>query len=98
MCHASEQLEYRYSMREKTNGEEFSNLITIHLFELPRMKKATMAGLSPMEGWLFLLKNLHTFPLQIRKRSLFYVGERLSLCVRGHIGTSPEVAFGRTVR
>ena len=61
MRHASEQLEYRYSMREKTNGEEFSNLITIHLFELPRMKKATMAGLSPMEGWLFLLKNLHTF-------------------------------------
>lgn len=40
----------------------------------------------------------YTFPLQIRKRSLFYVGERLSLCVRGHIGTSPEVAFGRTVR
>lgn len=61
MRHASEQLEYRYSMREKTNGEEFSHLITIHLFELPRMKKASMAGLSPMEGWLFLLKNLHTF-------------------------------------
>ena len=61
MRHASEQLEYRYSMREKTNGEEFSNLITIHLFELPRMKKVSMAGLSPMEGWLFLLKNLHTF-------------------------------------
>ena len=61
MRHPVEQLEYRYSMREQTCGEEFSNLITIHLFELPRMKKATMAGLSPMEGWLFLLKNLHTF-------------------------------------
>ena len=23
--------------------------------------RLTMAGLSPMEGWLFLLKNLHTF-------------------------------------
>ena len=61
MRHNNEQLEYRYSMREKTSSEEFSDLITIHLFELPRMVKATMAGLSPMEGWLFLFKNLHNF-------------------------------------
>ena len=61
MRHPVEQLEYRYSMREKTCGEEFSDLITIHLFELPRLQKKSMEGLSPMEGWLFLLKKLHTF-------------------------------------
>lgn len=64
MLHRNDQLEYRYSMREKTSGEEFSDLITIHLFELPRMVKATMVGLTPMEGWLFLLKNLHNFDVE----------------------------------
>ena len=48
-------------MREETTHELYSDLLSIYFFELPRLRKASMKGLSPMEGWLFLLKNLHTF-------------------------------------
>ncbi len=37
------------------------DLIHIYLLELLRLKKNSMAGLSPLEGWLYSLKNLHTF-------------------------------------
>ena len=59
--HSVPQLVYRYSMREETTNEAYSDLLRIYFFELPRLQKKDMTGLSPMEGWLFLLRNLHKF-------------------------------------
>ena len=59
--HTADQLVYNYSLREESTGELYSDLLRIYFFELPRLQKENMKGLSPMEGWLFLLRNLHNF-------------------------------------
>ena len=51
----------RYSMREESRGDLMSKLLNVHLYELPRLHKRSMEGLTPIEGWLYLLKNLHKF-------------------------------------
>ena len=59
--HTKDQLVYKYAMREETTQELLGDLLNVFFFELPRLKKKTMKGLSPMESWLYLLKNLHNF-------------------------------------
>ena len=56
-----DQLVYSYSMREEKTNELYSDILRIYFFELPRLQKENMKGLSPLEGWLFLLRNLHNF-------------------------------------
>ena len=59
--HSADRLVYSYSMREETTNELYNDLLRIFFFELPRLKKEDMNGLTPLEGWLFLLRNLHNF-------------------------------------
>ncbi len=59
--HTKDQLVYKYAMREEITQELLGDLLNVFFFELPRLKKKTMKGLSPMESWLYLLKNLHNF-------------------------------------
>lgn len=51
----------RYAMRELERNERLSDLLNVHFYELPRLHKRSMEGLTPIEGWLYLLKNLHKF-------------------------------------
>ena len=60
--HRSDRPVYRYSMSEESTGEPLAgSLLKIIMCELQRLKKSSMEGMTAQEGWLFLLKNLHTF-------------------------------------
>ena len=59
--HKTDQLLYRYQMRENTSGELYGNQLTICLCELPRLKKTSIEGLNPLESWFYLLENMRTF-------------------------------------
>lgn len=59
--HLSDQLVYRYSMLEETTHESYGEQLNIYFFEMPRLRKESMSGMDPLEGWLYLLRNLHTF-------------------------------------
>ena len=59
--HLSDQLVYRYAMREETTHELYGNQLNIYFFEMPRLRKESMDGMNPLEGWLYLLRNLHNF-------------------------------------
>ena len=59
--HETDQLMYHYSMREMNSGEVYGNQLSIFLFELNRLKKNALEGLSPVESWLFILKNMGNF-------------------------------------
>ena len=59
--HETDQLMYHYSMREENSGERYGNQLSIFLFELNRLKKKELEGLSPIESWLFILKNMGNF-------------------------------------
>lgn len=60
-AHQDDKLIYRYAMREEETGELYGNQLNIYFCELPRLRKRSMKGLNPLEGWLYLLKNLHKF-------------------------------------
>jgi predicted transposase/invertase (TIGR01784 family) len=59
--HETDQLLYHYTLREVNSGERYGNNLSIFLFELKRFNKEKMEGLSPLESWLFILKNLGKF-------------------------------------
>ena len=59
--HLSDQLVYRYAMREEATHELYGNQLNIYFFEMPRLRKESMDGMNPLEGWLYLLRNLHNF-------------------------------------
>ena len=46
--HDTNQLVYRYSMRENNTGELYENLLSIILCELPRLKAKKLKGLDPI--------------------------------------------------
>lgn len=61
LAHESEQLVYHYVLKEKTSGEPYGNHLSILFCELPRLKKTSLEGLSPVESWFYILKNMRTF-------------------------------------
>ena len=61
MAHQTDQLLYHYTLCEVNSGERYGNLISILLFELKRLDKKGMKGLSPLESWLYILKNMGKF-------------------------------------
>ena len=68
--HKTNQLVYRYQVREQDSGELYGNQLAIYFCELPRFikRKKTM---SPVEEWFDLLRNMHNFavkPDHINKR------------------------------
>jgi predicted transposase/invertase (TIGR01784 family) len=61
MKHETDQLVYRYSMREQESGELYNSLLSIYLCELTRLKETSIEGLDPIRSWFFILKNMRTF-------------------------------------
>lgn len=59
--HESDQLVYHYALKERTSGELYGNHLSILLCELPRLNKTSLEGLSPVESWFYILKNMRTF-------------------------------------
>ena len=59
--HETDQLVYRYEMRESDSGELYNNLLNICLCELPRLKAKKIDGLNEIESWFYILQNLHKF-------------------------------------
>ena len=69
--HDTDQLVYRYTMKEKDSGELYNNLLSVYLCELPRLKVQSIKGLKPIESWFYILENLGKFagkPEEIGKR------------------------------
>ena len=61
LMHESDQLVYRYMLKERDTGELYNNLLTISFCELPRLKAKKIDGLNDIESWFYILKNIHTF-------------------------------------
>lgn len=61
LSHGTDQLVYRYQMREEQSGELFGRQLCMLLCELPRLETPSMQGLSPEESWFYILKNMRTF-------------------------------------
>lgn len=59
--HETDQLVYRYQMMEEDSGELFGQQLSIYLCELPRLETPSMQGLSPVESWFYILKNMRNF-------------------------------------
>ena len=61
MKHDTDQLVYRYSLREQDSGELYNNLLSIYLCELTRLKETSIQGLDPVRSWFYILKNMRKF-------------------------------------
>ena len=48
-------------MMEVNSAERYGNQLSVFLFELKRLNKKEMKGLSPLESWLYILKNMGNF-------------------------------------
>lgn len=59
--HVTDQLLYHYTMMEVNSAERYGNQLSVFLFELKRLNKKEMKGLSPLESWLYILKNMGNF-------------------------------------
>lgn len=59
--HESDQLVYRYVMREQDTGELYGRLLSIYFCELPRLQATSIDGLEPIESWFYIFRNLCNF-------------------------------------
>ena len=59
--HETDQLVYRYMLKERDTGELYNNLLTLCFCELPRLEAKKIDGLNDIESWFYILKNIHTF-------------------------------------
>ena len=59
--HDTDQLVYRYTLREQDFGELYNNLLSIYLCELTRLKENSLEGLDPVHSWFYILKNMRKF-------------------------------------
>ena len=59
--HVTDQLVYRYTLKEQDSSELYGNLLSIYLCELPRLKVHSIKGLNPVESWFYILENLGKF-------------------------------------
>ena len=59
--HETDQLVYRYTLREQDSGEVYGNLLSIYFCELERLKEQSIEGLDPVHSWFYLLKNMCIF-------------------------------------
>lgn len=59
--HISEQLVYRYSLKELSSGESYGKQLSIYLCELPRLQQNNLQKMDRVEKWFFILKNLCNF-------------------------------------
>lgn len=71
LLHQTDQLVYRYQLREQDSHELYGDQLSLYFCELPRFVKETENNLTPIEQWFEILKNMTTFverPANIDKR------------------------------
>ena len=69
--HLTDQLVYRYQIREQDSGEPYGNQLSIYFCELPRLASQKKEKLSPIEEWFEILLNMSKFaekPANVNKR------------------------------
>lgn len=69
--HKTNQLVYRYQLREQESGESYGNQLSVFFCELPRFVPKPRKDLSPIEEWFDILRNMRTFaqkPKDINQR------------------------------
>ena len=68
--HSTNQLVYRYQVREQDSGELYGNQLSIYFCELPRFIKSRK-NMTPVEEWFEIIRNMSTFaakPEHVNKR------------------------------
>ena len=71
LIHQTDQLVYRYQLRERDSQELYGDQLSIYLCELPRFAKSQEESLTPEEEWFEILQNMTIFasrPLNVGKR------------------------------
>ena len=61
LIHDTDQLVYRYQVREQDSGELYGQQLSIYLCELPRWVKPLEEAKTPIEEWFDILQNMSTF-------------------------------------
>ncbi|MBP5483631.1 MAG: Rpn family recombination-promoting nuclease/putative transposase [Bacteroidales bacterium] len=84
LIHDTDQLVYRYQIREQDSGELYGQQLNIIFCELPRWVKPLSEAKTPIEEWFDILQNMSNFaekPASISKRydSIF------AACQRGRL-------------
>lgn len=71
LLHQTDQLVYRYQIREQDSNELYGNQLSIYQCELPRFAGVPERELSPVEQWFDILQNMNNFvsrPAHLNKR------------------------------
>ena len=61
LVHDTDQLVYRYQLREQDSGEEYGKQLSIYFCELPRWVKTLQQAKTPVEEWFDILQNMCNF-------------------------------------
>lgn len=61
LMHETDQLVYRYLVREQDSGELYGHQLAIYLCELPRWVKPLEEAKTPIEEWFDILQNMSNF-------------------------------------
>ena len=71
LLHLTDQLVYRYQIREQDSNELYGDQLSIYQCELPRFVKESDRPLNPVEEWFDIFLNMTTFvsrPKDVNKR------------------------------
>lgn len=71
LIHQTDQLVYRYQIREQESNELYGDQLSIYQCELPRFVKESERALNPIEEWFDIFQNMTNFvshPKNVNKR------------------------------
>lgn len=71
LIHQTDQLVYRYQIREQESNELYGDQLSIYQCELPRFVKESVRALNPIEEWFDFFQNMTNFvshPKNVNKR------------------------------
>lgn len=71
LIHQTDQLVYRYQIREQESNELYGDQLSIYQCELPRFVKESVRALNPIEEWFDIFQNMTNFvshPKNVNKR------------------------------
>lgn len=96
LMHDTDQLVYRYQVREQETGELYGHQLSIYLCELPRWIKTLEEAKTPIEEWFDILQNMCNFaqkPSNVNSRydSIF------AACQQGHLKTKELEQYFRAM-
>ena len=64
LLHDTDQLVYRYQVREQDSGELYGQQLSIYLCELPRWAKTLEEAKTPVEEWFDIMQNMCNFAVK----------------------------------